>query len=58
MHDSDIGVVGACPQCGSRLTLIKDTEGRKWAKCTQCGAQLPLEQGRMIVGSLPNKVAE
>lgn len=31
--------------------------GRAIGRCAQCGAQYPLEQGHLSIGSLPDKVA-
>ncbi len=58
MHDYNHDVVGACSQCGDSLSCIQDLEGRKWARCTRCGAQFPLEQGRPITGELSDKAVE
>lgn len=51
-------VIGKCAQCRGLLILASDEQGRKWTVCAQCGAQYPLEQGHLIIGSLPDKVAE
>lgn len=54
MRDPD--TIGVCPQCRGSLIRTRDPEKRSWAKCTDCGAQFPLEQGRPIVDKLSDKV--
>ena len=34
-----------CPQCEGRMYEIVDDQGRKWAACRDCGAQIPLQHG-------------
>jgi hypothetical protein len=37
---------GVCPQCRGQLIRTKDNVGRRWLKCTSCGAQFPEDWGR------------
>ena len=36
-------VIGKCPCCGGPLIKVTDSENRAWARCTSCGAQIPVE---------------
>ncbi len=36
-------VIGKCPACGGSLIKVTDSENRAWARCTSCGAQIPVE---------------
>jgi len=35
--------IGTCPVCGGPLIKVADGENRLWARCTCCGAQIPVE---------------
>ena len=35
--------IGTCPACNSPLIKATDNENRVWARCTSCGAQIPIE---------------
>lgn len=35
--------IGTCPGCGGPLVKVVDKEDRVWARCTSCGAQIPVE---------------
>ncbi len=36
-------VIGKCLGCGGPLIKAADGEGRLWARCTSCGARIPIE---------------
>lgn len=43
-----------CPACRSIMVIVKDSEGRKWWRCPDCGAQLPVEcQTKLIASFYP-----
>jgi len=35
--------IGTCSACGGPLIKVVDGENRVWARCTSCGAQIPVE---------------
>lgn len=41
-------IIGKCPGCGGPLIKAVDTEDRVWAKCTSCGAQIPIEMSAKL----------
>ena len=46
-----------CPVCDGRMVKFQDDVGRRWVRCTLCGAQFPLENKYMEVkNGLPSKI--
>ena len=35
--------IGTCPACNGTMIKVVDKENRDWARCTSCGAQIPIE---------------
>jgi len=42
-------IIGKCPGCGGPLIKAVDSENRTWARCTLCGAQIPVEMFAKLI---------
>ena len=46
-----------CPVCSGKMIKFQDDVGRRFAKCTQCNAQFPLDTGfREVKCGLSSKI--